>query len=261
MLTTKIDTFEQFISLVISFGKGTGNSIKVIIDTNDDGSIKLDDKGYIKLLGGYPDSLLYRGQTGKHPLLPKLGRTKKGLEINKEKELISEIKRRGDRITQNGQLDDWNLLVYVQHFGLMTRLLDWTTNPLVALWFACQDIKGKDDAYVFVLNQTDENMLNIQEEPSPFTTKETKIFRPNLNNNRVIAQNGWFTAHAYNETKNCFQPLEEEENFKDKVSLFVIPTNQKEVMLQKLNILGINYETIYPGIEGTCKYLNWIVTD
>ncbi len=49
-------------------------------------------------------------------------------------------------------LDDWELLAIAQHHGLPTRFLDWTTNPLVALYFALRDKPEVDHVKVYVLD-------------------------------------------------------------------------------------------------------------
>lgn len=47
-------------------------------------------------------------------------------------------------------------LTYMQHYGCLTRLLDITTNPLVALYFACVGEDDSDGAiYVFAVNKQD----------------------------------------------------------------------------------------------------------
>ncbi len=41
--------------------------------------------------------------------------------------------------------NDWEALAIAQHHGLPTRFMDWTTNPLVALYFAARETKADDN--------------------------------------------------------------------------------------------------------------------
>jgi hypothetical protein len=53
---------------------------------------------------------------------------------------------------RDGNESDQKVYFLQQHYGMPTRLLDWTTNPLVALYFSCADPKHRAvDGKVFML--------------------------------------------------------------------------------------------------------------
>jgi hypothetical protein len=91
-----------------------------------------------------PD-ICYRGHGRKDwKLLPTLcrDRTQLGIALLRqdESDIIMEFRSRF-------QLHEWKdveVMAYAQHHGAPTRLLDWTKNALIGLWFAVSD-KADDD--------------------------------------------------------------------------------------------------------------------
>lgn len=203
--------------------------------------------------------LLFRGQSSDAPLLPSIARTNPSVDTTaKEKIMLSELKRRGGFLAEIKQMDDWELIVFAQHHEMKTRLLDWSSNPLAALWFACQsEFMMKEDSYVYVLTGTENFEVNPDKDVSPFTLKKTKVLRPSLNNARIIAQSGWFTIQRYSTSNGKFVALEQNKDFRGNISRIKIPSFSKESMLENLSMCGVRSSTIFPDIIGLCKHMNW----
>lgn len=205
------------------------------------------------------DIWLFRGQPCNKPLLPKVARRDPKVDTTKkEKEMLAELRRRGTLFIGKEISDDWDLLVYAQHFGMATRLLDWTSNPLVALWFACRDAKLSTSGYVYLFQVSPDLLLDRQSYTDPFSTGRTQVFKPNLNNIRIVAQSGWFTAHRYSRKANRFIALDHNTDIKKRLVQIKVAGDQKQGILKKLDALGINGQSVFPDIEGVCEYINWL---
>ena len=85
--------------------------------------------------------------------------------------LLDPAHTRGFDIDHGRPASDLQVLAKLQHFGASTGLLDFTWNPLVALWFASEDDTGGHDGKLFVVNTGD----TVHMEPVPTDEEEQTI--------------------------------------------------------------------------------------
>lgn len=213
--------------------------------------------------GSVMQDILFRGQAGDFPLMPKICRLKSKKDIlQAEQQMLDEFKRSNPLLIQpHGIMDDWDYLTLGQHFGLPTRLLDWSNNALTALWFAVSskpECQGQSQAsgIVWMMMADEGDFVTDMGNIHPFEISETKIFRPRLIKQRINNQSGVFSIHSSKDVLNG-KLLNGNRQYNKKLVKMEIPPEKMDDLLEDLNTLGVNAFSIFPELEGLCTYLQW----
>jgi len=161
---------------------------------------------------------------------------------------------------------DWTFLM--QHYGVPTRLLDWSESPLIALYFAVEGRSSDQevDAALWCLWPTALNKYaNIVDkiegqyipsfEDDELQSYSTDSLRQNSrielypvatiatrNNARIQAQMGTFTIHH---NKNV--PIEEVGDGLH-VAKYIIPGGSRERFANELKLLGMTRFSLFPEL-------------
>jgi hypothetical protein len=165
--------------------------------------------------------------------------------------------------------NEWENLFLARHHGLPTRLLDWTSNPLVALYFAAfyehdaaiADGEAQGNARlrlpgtIWAIQQgSDIDELDIfNERRPPLEIPGIKLVHPFNPTPRMTAQSGYFTLHGdpwvdmVSEAGKDYRPRD-----LDIIKLirWPIPERNKTTIILELERLAINSRTLFPDLEG-----------
>lgn len=153
--------------------------------------------------------------------------------------------------------------IIAQHYGLRTSLLDWTKNPLVALFFACSHFDRNGKVFILETAATIHNDMASISDSYLDKAKLVQIIPPNLDV-RIAAQSSRFTIQSFPRPGESFQPLEErfpeycDSKYKTEAQLtgIIIPSSAKPSLKQDLNDYGVNELTIFPELQSVGRYLS-----
>jgi FRG domain len=209
---------------------------------------------------GNKADLIFRGQSEDKPLLPKLARLSNEGLLNGsihtvENLMMAEFQRNILPLSEFKPDNDWDLLALAQHYGLPTRLLDWSYSALVALWFAVKSAP-KADGVVWILATLSTDFREIKKDKSPYKVKSSKIFRSAVVSRRISSQVGLFTLHLIEDDGKVYQ-FETTRDFKTRLTKIGIPSKSFAILRKQLDILGVNNATIFPDMIGLCDHLQW----
>ncbi|MDP3522297.1 MAG: FRG domain-containing protein [Hydrogenophaga sp.] len=192
---------------------------------------------------------IFRGVSSpKHYLVPSIGRevVYGSYKLAQEQRLFEEFKNRAIALVIDPRFDDWDWLAYAQHIGVPTRLLDWSVNPLVALYFALES-DADTDRVVYAVQYSKYIHEVDHRNTSPFAnTKEGRFTAP-LAFDRIRAQRGIFTIHPH--PTKVFHP--------EGLKSFLVKQSLVKDFRKRLFKYGIDHWHVYPDAHGLGLQLAW----
>jgi hypothetical protein len=173
---------------------------------------------------------IYRGQARKEWDIIPSGFRDSAVGITNDIRL-NDWKWRSARFASPLPQDQVEWLIMAQHYGLATPLLDWTTSPLIALYFACEG-KGQAeyDGCVWISALDHFEIAHHTLFINPFEERRAKPFAINGvgRSVRSTAQDSILTLHTTYDTMNFMHRR-----------LFTVPAKLKLPVLAQLTKLGI----------------------
>jgi FRG domain len=205
----------------------------------------------------------WRGvKSAMYPLVPSIGRQASLLKVDvntratRERSMLEDFKARSRALVECAPENDWEWLALAQHHRLPTRLLDWSSSQLTALYFACEKEVKHDGTFAEYQDDTCGLYLCHSKElipardvcSDPLQCAQKGIVATAQVTVRMTGQSGLFSIQ-----EDPYVPFDQQfENASEQkwITKFVIPAFVREDVFKILHRLGIRPASIYPDLDG-----------
>ncbi len=156
------------------------------------------------------------------------------------------------------QVDESEYEALAQHFGMPTRLLDWTKSIYVAAFFAFSKIEecSTDLVSVWALNKvaarkafSDRHVVILDDiyKENRRQLWQMGVFVSNRTDRRDFAEMFHEDSRLYPDNLRPLDPI---------LIRFDLPKSSMQEAIDDLNMMRINSMTLFPGIEGVVRWID-----
>jgi hypothetical protein len=191
---------------------------------------------------------IFRGESRQYESLkPRVARTtlrgREGFNLERTERYCLELFRLHGAPYLPATTTAWDLICLARHHGVPTRLLDWSFNPAVALYFSVIH-DPKEDGYIHATHYSKQADAIAPADPLAIT--DIQMYYPPRFSPRVAAQDSIFTVHPL--------PFDDGHE-KLLITTYVIPAALKKECILRLDTLGFSEATLFPGLDSLGRWI------
>lgn len=175
--------------------------------------------------------------------------------VNYEKRLLNAATHQGYRLQNGRNLSDFELLARLQHHGAATRLLDFSKNAMVALWFACKDQPSETGILIGIhthfVGGGETSIYN--EKYSEIVSNAAMrnfptVYEPPIVSPRIAAQHALFLFSKFSIEQYGSLKLPEENEAK--IFIAITPKLKESCLNILESVFDYRNLTLFPDIDG-----------